>query len=93
MLIDFLIGLFAVNALPHFLFGRLNLGVLSLFGYSAKANLCYSAFCLVLSLGLFAYQHGYSTMSDHMMLMGALFVVVSYLVLWGLVNRYLRKKT
>lgn len=31
MLIEFLIGLFAVNALPRYLFGRMNVGVPSFF--------------------------------------------------------------
>lgn len=92
MLIDFLIGFGAVNALPHYLFGRMNTGVLSLFGFSAKGNLCYSAFCLVLSLGLFAYKYGFGSIGEHMIYAGVMFVVVSYLVSWDFVDRYLRKR-
>ncbi|MEM7164972.1 MAG: hypothetical protein AAF581_05870, partial [Planctomycetota bacterium] len=66
MLVDFLIGLFAVNALPHYLFGRLDTGVLSLFGFSAKGNLLYAGFCLTLSIGLFAYKYGLGAPSEHM---------------------------
>ncbi|NOZ38838.1 MAG: hypothetical protein GXP24_01260 [Planctomycetes bacterium] len=91
MLIDFLIGFGAVNSLPHYLFGRMNIGVLSLFGHSAKGNLCYAAFCLLLSLGLFAYKYGFNSIGEHMMLVGVLCVVFAYLVLWSFVNRHLRK--
>jgi len=91
MLIDFLIGFGAVNTLPHYLFGRMNIGVPGLFGYSAKGNLCYSAFCMVMSLGLFAYKYGFSSIGEHMMLVGVFWVVFAYLVLWDFINRYLRK--
>ena len=91
MLIDFLIGFGAVNTLPHFLFGRLNIGILSLFGFSAKGNYCYAAFCLVMSLGLFAYKYGFSSIGEHMMFVGVLWVVFAYLVLWDFINRRLRK--
>ena len=91
MVIDFLIGLFAVNALPHYLFGRMNIQVLSLFGYSAKGNLCYAAFCLAVSVGLFTYQHGLQTIGERPTLVGVLFVVICYMALWDLVNRFLRK--
>lgn len=91
MLIDFLIGFGAVNALPHYLFGRLNIGVLSLFGYSAKGNIYYAALCLVMSLSLFAYKYGFSSFGEHMIFVGTLLIVFAYLVLWGFINRYLRK--
>ena len=91
MLIDFLIGFGAVNTLPHYLFARMKIGVLSLFGFSPLGNYCYSAFCLVMSLGLFAYKYGFRVIGDHMMLVGVLWVVFAYLVLWDFMYRYLRK--
>ncbi len=91
MLIDFLIGFGVVNTLPHYLFARMKIGVLSLFGFSPLGNYCYSAFCLVMSLGLFAYKYGFRVIGDHMMLVGVLWVVFAYLVLWDFMYRYLRK--
>jgi len=90
MLIDFLIGFFAVNALPHYLFGRMKIGILSLFGYSSIGNLGYSCLCLITSVGLFSYKYGLSSLSEHMILCGALFVVVCYMLVWDVVCHFLR---
>ena len=91
MVIDFLIGFLAVNSLPHYLFGRMKIGVLSLFGYSSIGNLCYSFLCLGIAAGLFAYKYGFGTLPEHMFLCGVLSVVFSYMLVWDLVNRYLRQ--
>ena len=91
MFVDFLIGFFAVNALPHYLFGRMNVGVLSLFGFGALGNLCYSALCLVISLALFSSKYGLGSLGEHMLFVGGLTVVLVYLVSWDLVNRFLRR--
>ncbi|MBK04494.1 MAG: hypothetical protein CL920_27645 [Deltaproteobacteria bacterium] len=92
MLLDFLIGLFGINALPHYLFGRLNVRILSLFGYSAKANYAYSALCFVLSLGLFSYKYGFSQWKQHTMYFGVLFVTLSFYVGWPFIDRFLYDK-
>ena len=91
MLIDFLIGMGAINALPHYLFGRMKIGVLSLFGFNPRGNLFYAAFCMALSMGLFAYKYGFSSIGEHMWYAGELFVVWTYIIFWDLVNRYLRR--
>jgi ABC-type uncharacterized transport system permease subunit len=92
MLIDFLIGMFLANALPHYLFGRLRVGVLGLFGYSPRGNLLYGLLCISVATALFGWKYGFSleSLKQHMMLMGTAFVVLSYLLGWDVVNRFLR---
>lgn len=89
MLIDLLIGLFAANALPHYVFGRLDSRVLGLFGYSGKANLAYAFFCSFVSLGLFHWKYGLQSITEHGILIGVFFVVVSYYAGWAVIDRYL----
>ena len=92
MIVDFLIGLFLANAMPHYLFGRLQVGVLSLFGYTARANIAYGLLCFVAAAGLFGWKYGFSlaSLQQHMTLVGTAVVVVSYLLGWDVVNRFLR---
>ncbi len=91
MLTDFLIGFFVVNALPHYLFGRMKVGVLSLFGYSPAGNLCYACLCLAAAGTLFSYKHGLGSLGEHMILCGALFVVICYVLIWDIICRFLRR--
>ncbi|MBT5018793.1 hypothetical protein OAF42_03150 [Planctomicrobium sp.] len=89
MFIDFLIGLFAANALPHYLFSRFDSRILGLFGYSSRANLAYSIFCMIVSLSLFQWKYGLSTIAEHGILLGVLVVVFSFYVGWGVIDRFL----
>ncbi|QDT31672.1 hypothetical protein [Thalassoglobus polymorphus] len=89
MFIDFLIGLFAANALPHYLIGRFDGRILGLFGYSARANIAYSFLCTAIALGLFQYKYGLESIADHGMLLGVLLVVFSFYGGWPIITRYL----
>lgn len=93
MLIDFLIGVFAANALPHYVMGRLDARVLGLFGYSSRGNIAYAIFCSAISLGLFHFKYGLGSISEHMILLGVLFVVGSYFFGWPIIDRYLRDRS
>lgn len=93
MLIDFLIGLFAANALPHFVMGRLDARVLSLFGYGARANVLYSLFCVIVAVSLFQYKYGLALLPQHGMLCGVLLIVLCYYFGWSLMTRFLRDRT
>lgn len=90
MILDFLIGLFATNALPHFLFAKLDARVLSLFGYSPRANFAYSVFCLLVAATIYIAKYGFSALSQHMMLFGGVAVVFSFYVGWNFIDRFLR---
>lgn len=89
MFVDFLIGLFAANALPHYVFGRLDSRVLSLFGFSAAGSVAYAFFCTVVSLVLFHDKYGLDALLDHGVLLGVLFVVLSYYVGWPIISKFL----
>ena len=91
MLIDFLIGLFGANALPHFVMGKLDARVLGLFGCSGRANVAYAWFCSLISLGLFQWKYGLANVADHMMFVGICCVVLSYYFGWPVIMRFLRK--
>lgn len=91
MWVDFLIGFFAVNALPHYLFGRMNSGVLGLFGFGPRANVAYAIFCLSVSVCLFLTQHSVTDWRNHMTFLGALTIVVAYLLTWDFIDRFLRR--
>lgn len=89
MFIDFLIGVFAANALPHYLFGRFDARILGLFGFSAKANIAYAVFCTVVSLALFQWKYGLETVAEHGVFLGVTFVVFSFYVGWSVIDRFL----
>lgn len=89
MIIDFLIGLFAANALPHYLIGKYNGRVLCLFGYGARANIAYSLFCVAVSLALFQFKYGLLELAKHGVLLGVLFVLFSFYLGWPIIQRFL----
>lgn len=92
MWIDFLIGLCAANAIPHFVLGCLDAQVLGLFGYGPKANIAYALFCSICSLALFHYRYGLATLGDHWMLLGVLCVAGGYYIGWPIVLRRLSRR-
>ncbi len=92
MLIDFLIGLFAANALPHYLVGRFDGRILGLFGYGPKANMVYSFLCTAIALGLFQIKYGLDSLVEHGMLLGVFCVVFGFYAGWPIIDRYLRQQ-
>ncbi len=77
-LMDFLIGLFLMNAMPHFVIGVANIRFLSLFGFSGTANMCYSALCFAVSLALFHIEYGISDLLQNGIFLGAMTILVIY---------------
>ena len=78
MLIDFLIGFFLMNAMPHMVFGFTHVRFLSAFGYTGKANTGYAAIQTVVSLGLFLWKYGFEGFTEHGIFTGALTILVIY---------------
>ena len=78
--IDFLIGFFLMNAMPHLIYGQTKIRFLSLFGFSSLGNLAYSVFNVVVALVLFQIQYGLQTLSQHGMMVGALALFVIYIL-------------
>jgi hypothetical protein len=80
-LIDFIIGVLIANAMPHFIFGITKTHFLGLFGYSPKGNIYYAILQLALSAILFFIQYNFEDLATNGYLIGALAVLVCYLIL------------
>lgn len=85
--IDFFIGLFLMNAMPHLVIGLWGRRALSGFGTSATANLVYSAVCLAVSASLFVYAYGLLGLQTQGMYAGALFILLSWVATGRIVRR------
>lgn len=77
-IIDFIIGLTLMNAMPHFVLGIYKGRMLSLFGYTPRANLLYAAFNVLVAASLFLYQYGASHLWENGILLGACFTLFMY---------------
>ncbi|MEL6671035.1 MAG: hypothetical protein AAFR61_02555 [Bacteroidota bacterium] len=76
--IDFLIGFFLMNAMPHFVLGIWKGRMLSAFGFGNRQNLLYSAVQFVAAIALFFYQYGWQGLAAHGIFAGALLILVLY---------------
>ena len=79
-LVDFLIGLTLMNAMPHLLFGLLKVRFLSAFGFSPSGNIAYAFLNVASALVLFHIQYGIQELMSHGMVIGAGVVLLLYLV-------------
>ncbi len=78
--IDFLIGFFLMNAMPHMLFGLIRLRFLSLFGFSSGGNLLYALVNLGAAGGLYHYQYGINAILRDGIALGAMAILLIYLI-------------
>ena len=78
--LDFIIGVLVVNAMPHLIFGLTKTHFLGLFGYSPKGNIAYAILQFILSLTLYIYNYGYETILNNGFLVGALTVLILYFI-------------
>ena len=76
--LDFLIGFFLMNAMPHLIFGQTKTQFVSLFGFSANANLAYATFNTIAALTLFHFQYGISNLFSHGLFLGSGFILLCY---------------
>ena len=76
--LDFLMGFFLISAMPHLLFGLINLRFLSLFGFSARGNLLSALLNILVALGLYHIQYDISTLSQDGLMVGALAMLFIY---------------
>ena len=79
-LIDFLIGFFLMNAMPHILFGLLKIRFLSAFGFSPQGNIGYGLLNIAVTLVLFHIQYGIQELVNHGIVIGAGTMLLIYLV-------------
>lgn len=78
--IDFLIGFFLMNAMPHLLFGLLRIRFFSALGFSAAGNLGYFVINVVVALVLFHIEHGIANLGSSGIFLGAGAMLFIYLV-------------
>lgn len=77
---DFLIGMFAANAIPHLIFGLMKIRFFSLFGFHSNGNLIYSGLNFVFSLGIYEYRYGLGTLFHQSILLGVLYLYFAFIV-------------
>lgn len=77
-IIDLLIGLTLMNAMPHYVLGVWNAKMLSGFGTGNTKNIVWGLCNFALSIGLFIYQYGFEGFVKNQMYTGALIVLVTF---------------
>src|ERR671936_269117 len=77
-IVDFIIGLTLMNAMPHFVLGIWRGRMLSAFGFGDLQNILYGLLNFVISLGLFLYRHGPEQLLVNGIYAGALALLVIY---------------
>lgn len=79
-LIDFFIGFFLMNAMPHLLFGLLKIRFLSAFGFSPKGNIAYAFLNVAIALLLFHIRYGIQELMNQGIVIGAGAMLLIYLL-------------
>lgn len=87
-IIDFLIGLFLANAMPHFIMGITKTKFLGPFGFSPRGNIVYAGIQFVISLVLIHIQYGLATIFKNGMLLAAVFVTTLFFIFGKMVLIY-----
>ncbi len=78
--LDFLIGFFLMNAMPHLIFGMIRLRFLSLFGFSSIGNILYALVNICAAGTLYHYQYDITSIKQDGILLGALAIFMIYLI-------------
>ena len=74
-LIDFIIGLTLMNAMPHFVLGTFEARMLSGFGFGHRANIAYGLFNFTISIALYIYKYSLAGLLSGGIYLGALVVL------------------
>lgn len=90
--LDFIIGVLVVNAMPHLIFGLTKTHFLGLFGYSSKGNIAYAILQFIVCISLYIYNYGYEKLLDNGILIGALTVLILYFVFGKVLVRFYGKQ-
>ena len=77
-ILDFLIGLTLMNAMPHFILGIWKGRMLSAFGFGNTKNILYGVLNFALSLGLFIFRYGIEQVFKNGIYAGALVLLLIY---------------
>ncbi len=77
-IIDFLIGLTLMNAMPHFILGVWKGRMFSAFGFGETKNILYGVLNFAISLGLFVSRYGIEQLFKNGIYAGALVLLLIY---------------
>ena len=90
-IIDFFIGLFLANAMPHFILGITKTKFLGPFGFSPTGNIVYAVIQFVISLVLIHIQYGLAVIFKNGMLLAAMLVLIMFFIFGKIVLRCYNK--
>lgn len=92
-IIDLLIGVTLMNAMPHYVLGVWKAKMLSGFGTGNTKNIIWGLVNFVASVSLFIYQYGIKGLVENQIYLGALIVLVTFLLTsWFWQSYYNEKK-
>ena len=77
-LIDFLIGVTLMNAMPHFVLGVWKGRMFSGLGFGNQQNILYGLMNFIISVGLFIFRYGAGELLENGIYLGALSVLLVY---------------
>ncbi len=77
-IIDFLIGLTLMNAMPHFVLGVWKGRMFSAFGFGETKNILYGLVNFAISVGLFVSRYGLEQLARNGIYAGALVLLLVY---------------
>ncbi|WP_430406953.1 hypothetical protein [Fluviicola sp.] len=92
MILDFLIGVLIMNALPHFVLGITKTRFLGMFGYKPTANIWYAVVQFVLALVIFHIQHGIETILTNGIFLGAACTCLLFLIFGKTILKFYQNK-
>ena len=78
--VDFLIGFFLMNAMPHFVLGVWRGRILSAFGFGSRQNILYSLLNFSVAMGLFLWKYGFDGIFENGIFLGAVVMLLIYYV-------------
>jgi hypothetical protein len=77
-IVDVLIGLTLMNAMPHFVLGVWHGRMLSAFGFGDRKNMLYAFFNFAVALVLFLWRYGFVGLAHNGIFAGALAILLIY---------------
>lgn len=91
-IIDFVIGLTLMNAMPHWVLGIWKGRMLSGFGVGDTKNILYGLLNFGISISLYGYQYGLSSIAENGIFAGALFVLIMYFLTGKFFYQFFKKE-
>jgi hypothetical protein len=76
--VDVLIGLTLMNAMPHFVLGVWHGRMLSAFGFGDRQNILYAFVNFAIALDLFVWRYGFAGLAHSGIFVGALAILLIY---------------